>query len=105
MKSTLRKVSTDRAWQVEMLSRTPHSGVSLRLVESSAEVVAAQAIAGDRAAGGGPRLGALGQLVSTWLGRSRQRRALRELPDWLLEDIGVTAEQALQESGKPFWQG
>ena len=36
--------------------------------------------------------------------RSRQRRSLRELDERLLDDIGITREQALQEAGKPFWR-
>jgi uncharacterized protein YjiS (DUF1127 family) len=36
--------------------------------------------------------------------RQRQRRALLELDDRLLCDIGVTREQALQEASKPFWR-
>jgi uncharacterized protein YjiS (DUF1127 family) len=43
----------------------------------------------------------------SWIDRSRQRRALGELADlnnYLLEDIGVSKEQALHESAKPFWQ-
>lgn len=35
--------------------------------------------------------------------RQRQRRALRELDDHLLHDIGVTREQAQAEGRKPFW--
>jgi uncharacterized protein YjiS (DUF1127 family) len=42
-----------------------------------------------------------------WIDRSRQRAALGELADLnnhLLEDIGVSKEQALHEAAKPFWQ-
>jgi uncharacterized protein YjiS (DUF1127 family) len=36
--------------------------------------------------------------------RSRQREALSELDDHLLEDIGVTRQQASAEAAKPFWK-
>jgi uncharacterized protein YjiS (DUF1127 family) len=42
--------------------------------------------------------------METWIARSRQRRALAELDDHLLADIGVSAEQAVREATKPFWQ-
>jgi uncharacterized protein YjiS (DUF1127 family) len=38
-----------------------------------------------------------------WLERSRQRRALAELDERLLRDIGVTSAQASREAAKPFW--
>ena len=41
--------------------------------------------------------------LQAWAERLRQRRDLRELDDWLLEDIGVTRQQADAESHKPFW--
>jgi uncharacterized protein YjiS (DUF1127 family) len=36
--------------------------------------------------------------------RSRQRGALAELDDHLLEDIGITRQQASAEAAKPFWK-
>ena len=36
--------------------------------------------------------------------RSRQREALSTLDDRLLEDIGVTRQQANAEAAKPFWK-
>jgi uncharacterized protein YjiS (DUF1127 family) len=36
--------------------------------------------------------------------RSRQRQALAQLDDRLLDDIGVTRQQALAEASKPFWK-
>jgi uncharacterized protein YjiS (DUF1127 family) len=36
--------------------------------------------------------------------RSRQRKALSGLDDDLLEDIGVTRQQANTEAAKPFWK-
>jgi uncharacterized protein YjiS (DUF1127 family) len=40
------------------------------------------------------------------LARHSQRKALRDLADdpHLLNDIGVSREQALEEAGKPFWR-
>jgi uncharacterized protein YjiS (DUF1127 family) len=35
--------------------------------------------------------------------RWQQRRALLDLSDHLLEDIGITREEAKREAGKPFW--
>lgn len=37
-------------------------------------------------------------------GRARQRRALAELPDSLLADIGLSRAQAQEEAEKPFWR-
>jgi uncharacterized protein YjiS (DUF1127 family) len=36
--------------------------------------------------------------------RQRQRRALLELDRHLLDDIGVSRRQALEEGRKPFWR-
>jgi uncharacterized protein YjiS (DUF1127 family) len=36
--------------------------------------------------------------------RSRQREALSKLDDRLLDDIGVTRQQANAEAAKPFWK-
>ena len=38
--------------------------------------------------------------------RRRQREALRKLADdkHLLDDLGLTREQALDEAAKPFWR-
>jgi uncharacterized protein YjiS (DUF1127 family) len=46
--------------------------------------------------------------VGRWFGRSRQRRALREITErgdlYLLKEIGVSQEEALREADKPFWR-
>ena len=42
--------------------------------------------------------------VAYWHERARQRRALAELSDSLLKDIGVSRADALREAGKSFWQ-
>jgi len=36
--------------------------------------------------------------------KARQRRALAELPDELLADIGLTRAQARREAAKGFWR-
>ena len=40
-----------------------------------------------------------------WRERARQRRALSQLDDRLLADIGVTRADAERECAKPFWVG
>ena len=42
----------------------------------------------------------------SWLGRRDQRVALREIADdpHLLDDLGLTREQALREADKSFWR-
>ena len=49
------------------------------------------------------RLHTWGSAIRTWFERGRQRRALAELDDRLLRDIGVTFEQAKREAARPFW--
>jgi len=51
----------------------------------------------------GRQLYAWAGVVSTWLQRSHQRRALAELDDRMLRDIGLTRLQAQREAAKPFW--
>jgi len=45
-------------------------------------------------------------LVDVVLQRNRQRAALRDLADdrHLLDDIGLTRQQAMDEANKPFWE-
>lgn len=48
-----------------------------------------------------------GRLLSTllaWNDRSRQRFNLRDMDDRMLSDIGVTRDEAVRETMKPFWQ-
>ena len=39
-----------------------------------------------------------------WRERRRQRRALAQLSDRLLDDIGVNRDDVASEVTKPFWQ-
>lgn len=43
-------------------------------------------------------------VLGGWLERRRQRRALRDLDDHLLRDIGIDRSDALREGRKPFWR-
>ena len=51
----------------------------------------------------GVELHVWGSVIRMWFERSRQRRALAELDDRLLRDIGITRAQAGREAAKPFW--
>ena len=57
---------------------------------------------------GGLRLAGPWQAALAWIIRAierrRQRRDLATLTPWELKDIGLTQEQARQESAKPFWR-
>ncbi len=46
-----------------------------------------------------PRLVAL----FDWLSVARQRRALAELDDHMLRDIGLTRREVARETDRPFW--
>jgi uncharacterized protein YjiS (DUF1127 family) len=43
-------------------------------------------------------------LLRSWASRARERNALSDLDDRLLDDIGVPQESAEREWRKPFWQ-
>ena len=42
--------------------------------------------------------------IVLWCERAKQRRALLELDERLLSDIGVTRAKAIAEARKPFWK-
>ena len=42
--------------------------------------------------------------LERWAERHRQRRALLELSDSMLKDIGISYADAWQEGRKPFWR-
>jgi uncharacterized protein YjiS (DUF1127 family) len=44
------------------------------------------------------------ELIEGWAERRRQRRALLELSDALLKDIGLARSEAAREAHKPFWR-
>jgi uncharacterized protein YjiS (DUF1127 family) len=46
----------------------------------------------------------VGWMVASGYQRLRQRRALAQLDQHLLRDIGISAAQARQEFEKPFWR-
>lgn len=43
-------------------------------------------------------------LIKTWRRRSIQRRALANLSDHLLKDMGINRYDADFETSKPFWK-
>ena len=53
----------------------------------------------------GGALVALFDVMATWNERRRQRRALEALPDHLLQDIGLSRADVVNEADKPFWRG
>lgn len=55
-------------------------------------------------AGLGARLARILELMAAWHERSRQRRELMAMPDYLLKDMGVSREDIDREARKPFWQ-
>lgn len=57
-----------------------------------------------RMRGEGPSHTGLLDLLLRWDERRRQRRALAELDDRLLADIGLTAAEMRAESSKPAWR-
>ncbi len=52
----------------------------------------------------GGRIGSLTGLLLLWSARARQRRALRNLDDRLLRDVGIGGIEAELEARKPFWR-
>jgi hypothetical protein len=51
-----------------------------------------------------PALYRAASALGLWIGRFRERRALGDLNDHLLRDVGLTREQAEREAAKPWWQ-
>ena len=46
----------------------------------------------------------IAMMVETWFERHRQRRALLELSDHMLKDIGLSRADVAEETAKPFWR-
>lgn len=51
----------------------------------------------------GPRLHGALCVLGSWIANWRERRALGELNDHLLRDVGLTRVMAQREAAKPFW--
>ena len=49
-------------------------------------------------------LAALAGHYGAWISITRQRRALADLDDRLLRDVGISRYDAAHEAGKPFWR-
>lgn len=49
-------------------------------------------------------LAAVLAVVEAWLSRRQQRRALLELSEHMLKDIGISRSEAFREGRKPFWR-
>ena len=67
--------------------------------------------AGEKSAGEKSAVGRISRCrrtIARWIGRSRQRWALRQIAEaydtHLLKDIGVSREEAFREADKPFWR-
>jgi uncharacterized protein YjiS (DUF1127 family) len=52
----------------------------------------------------GRQIAELVTIVELWAERRRQRRALAELSDHTLHDIGISRAEAWREAQKPFWR-
>lgn len=50
-------------------------------------------------------VGMIAALIETWRRRARSRAELKSLDAWLLDDIGLSRDQALKEATKRPWQG
>ncbi|MCE0494993.1 DUF1127 domain-containing protein [Vibrio salinus] len=42
--------------------------------------------------------------IQSWRQNFRTRKHLKDLPDHLLEDIGIDKKSVREEVGKPFWK-
>lgn len=51
-----------------------------------------------------PKMSKFLAVVQNWIEVSNQRKALRELSDRQLADIGISREQATREASKAFWE-
>ncbi len=46
----------------------------------------------------------LAAILTEWAQRGASRRALRDLDEHMLRDIGITAQEAKREASVPFWR-
>jgi len=51
-----------------------------------------------------PRLQPIRALLADWQARHEHRTQLRAMPDYLLQDIGLSANDVMEETEKPFWR-
>ncbi|MDD3447691.1 MAG: DUF1127 domain-containing protein [Gammaproteobacteria bacterium] len=79
----------------ELVSRLLEGGAKSGFGASAATAPGGRLVAWIRAGVG---------LVSLWMLRSRERRALARLDDRLLKDVGINPADAWEESRKPFWK-
>ncbi len=54
--------------------------------------------------GAAQALSRFARTLHDWKQRSRTRRALRELSNECLEDVGLDPVDAMREAAKPFWR-
>jgi len=59
----------------------------------------------DRAPTSGVSSAQMWSTVVLWVARSRSRRALAQLDDSQLRDIGLNRSTAISEANRMFWQG
>jgi uncharacterized protein YjiS (DUF1127 family) len=59
--------------------------------------------AGSAAKAGNVRSG-WKNILQIWLSRRRGRQELSSLDDRMLNDVGISREDALWKAGKPFWK-
>ena len=52
----------------------------------------------------GSGLPGMARTARIWAERCRQRTALADLDDRLLDDVGLSREEARREIAKPFWE-
>ncbi len=57
-----------------------------------------------RATPTGHPVAAAWMLIAGWIDRSLQRKALADLDDHMLRDIGIARYDAARECRKPFWK-
>jgi uncharacterized protein YjiS (DUF1127 family) len=43
-------------------------------------------------------------VLEKWTERARQRRALRELPEYAMRDLALSQSDIESEASKPFWK-
>ncbi len=46
----------------------------------------------------------LASVIVAWERRARERRALAEMPEYMLKDLGISRVDARREAEKPFWR-